>query len=268
MKKAGLLVLLIASVVMHCGQNPQERQVKELIQTHVETIKPLEKEASLAYWNAATTGDAADYERYGELDLQLRQVYSDTAVFAQIRELRESEAVTDRQLKRQLELLYQAFLENQIEPDLLKSIVELGAQVEQKFSTFRATLNGRSVTNNDILEVLKSETDSRLRRDAWMASKQVGPVVAADIIELVKLRNQAAQNLGFDSYHTLALTTSEQSVEELDSLFGELFELTREPYSRLKAELDSILAEMYGIGVAGLMPWHYHDPFFQETPLV
>ena len=34
------------------------------------------------------------------------------------------------------------------------------------------------------------------------------------------------------------------------------------------AELDQRLAESFGIPVADLKPWHYHDPFFQETPMV
>jgi len=28
------------------------------------------------------------------------------------------------------------------------------------------------------------------------------------------------------------------------------------------------LAKRYGIAVAELCPWHYHDPFFQEVPAV
>jgi hypothetical protein len=44
--------------------------------------------------------------------------------------------------------------------------------------------------------------------------------------------------------------------------------LTAEPFARLKSELDSILAEQYGITPAELRPWHYHDPFFQRTPFV
>ncbi|HUT46873.1 MAG TPA: M2 family metallopeptidase, partial [Sedimentisphaerales bacterium] len=41
-----------------------------------------------------------------------------------------------------------------------------------------------------------------------------------------------------------------------------------EPFTRMKNELDIILADSYGIATGDLMPWHYHDPFFQRTPLV
>ena len=115
---------------------------------------------------------------------------------------------------------------------------------------------------------MKTETDSVKRKEAWLASKQVGPVVATDIIRLVKLRNKAARKIGFDNYHTLSLTVAEQTVGEVDRIFNQLYELTNEPFAELKLDLDRILADKYGVAVTELMPWHYHDPFFQETPLV
>jgi len=57
-------------------------------------------------------------------------------------------------------------------------------------------------------------------------------------------------------------------VKELDKIFAELYELTNEPFRKVKADLDRILAAKYGMAPEKLMPWHYHDPFFQETPMV
>jgi peptidyl-dipeptidase A len=129
-------------------------------------------------------------------------------------------------------------------------------------------MDGQKVTNSDVYIILTTEKDSRTRELAWKASKQVGEAIIGDFLRLVKLRNKAAGELGFDNYHTLSIVTGEQSVEELDRIFDELCELTSEPFARLKGELDSILADSYGLAPEDLMPWHYHDPFFQRTPLV
>ena len=136
----------------------------------------------------------------------------------------------------------------------MKKIVDLGTNIEKNFSTFRGTIEGDKVTGNEIKEILKTQTDSGKRKQAWLASKQVGVEVADDIIQLVKLRNEAARKLGFDNYHTLSLAATEQDVKELDRIFDQLYELTNEPYAKLKAELDRILADKYGIAVAELMP--------------
>ena len=270
MKALSTLVMMVTMSVIAtgCAPNARERQLQKFISGHVEKIKPMDKAANLASWQASNTGKSEDYDKAGELTLQLRQVYSSAEEFAYLKKTKAASQIKDRMLARELEVLYNAYLENQIEPELLKKIVDLGTQIEKNFSTFRGTIEGQQVTDNQIKEILKIETDSAKRKQAWLASKQVGPAVAGDLVRLVKLRNQAAQKLGFDNFHTLSLTTGEQDVKDLDQIFKELYELTNEPFAKLKADLDRILAAKYGVTVAELMPWHYHDPFFQESPMV
>jgi peptidyl-dipeptidase A len=263
-----LIMLSIGVVLFGCSNNAKEKQMQAFIIDHVKKIKPMEKEANLAYWNAATSGKSEDYDKVSTLTLELRQVYSDPCDFAFLKEAEESGEVKDPLLARQLDVLYYAYLENQIEPELLRQIVELNTEIEKNFSTFRGTIDGEKITDNQIKEILKTETDSSKKEKAWLASKQVGAEVSDKIIQLVKLRNQVARKLGFDNFHTFSLTTAEQDVKELDKIFNELYELTNEPFAKLKAELDAKLADNYGIDTEELMPWHYHDPFFQETPLV
>jgi peptidyl-dipeptidase A len=265
---AVVLSLGAALILCGCAHNAKEAKLQSFIDRHVEKVKPLDKQANLAYWEAATTGDPNAYDRSSKLTLEVRRVYSDPNGFAFLKAMRDSGQIRDPLVHRQLEVLYQAFLANQIEPGLLKQIVELGTQIEQNFSTFRGTIDGDKVTDNQIKDILKTSRDSSVRRKAWLASKQVGPVVAGDLTRLVKLRNEAARKLGFDNYHTLVLATGEQDVAQMDKIFGELYDLTQAPYAALKADLDRILAANCGVKPKELMPWHYHDPFFQETPMV
>ncbi len=270
MKSLSAVVMMLgASVILFgCAPNAKEKELDSFITAHVAKIKPLDKQANLAYWDAAVTGEPNDYEKVSRLTLEIRRIYSNRQDFAFLKTAKESGLVKRPIPARQMDVLYNGFLENQIEPDLLKEIVDLGTKIEKNFSTFRGTIEGKKVTGNQIKEILKTGTDSAKRKAAWLASKQVGAVVADDIIRLVKLRNRAARKLGFDNYHTLSLTTGEQDVEELDRIFRQLYELTNAPFAGLKADVDRILAANCKITEAQLMPWHYHDPFFQESPMV
>jgi len=261
-------MLTISGALLGCAPNQKEKQLQQFITTHVEQIEPMNKEMNLAYWDAANSGKAEDYDKVSELTLKIRRIYSDPQGFAMLKEMKESTDIKTPILARQLNTLYNAYLGNQIDPELLKQIVDLGTQIEKNFSTFRGSIEGEKVTDNEIKEILKTETVSAKRKQAWLASKQVGPVVGDDLVRLVKLRNRAARKLGFDNFHTLSLATAEQDVKELDRIFQELYELTNEPFTELKADLDRILAVKYNITVSELKPWHYHDPFFQETPMV
>lgn len=259
--------ILVALMFSGCASN-KEAALQTFINDHVDKVQPMAIQSNLADWEAATTGKAEAYEKSGRLRLQIRQVYSDAEDYAYLKSLRASGQVNDPLLARQLDVLVHAYLENQIDPGLLKEIVDLGTRIEERFSTHRADLDGQKVTDNQIKEILKAETDSGKRERAWLASKQVGQVVAADLVRLVKLRNQAARNLGFDNYHTLALTVGEQDVRDLDRIFADLYERTKGPYAQLKAEIDASLARRWGIEPGQMRPWHYQDPFFQDTPAI
>jgi len=262
-------MMLTAGIFLFgCAPRPTQDELEGFIKAHVEKIKPLHKERNLASWNAATSGKSEDYERASGLTLKIRRIYSNPREFAFLEDVRKSGKVSNPILARQSDLLYNRYLENQIESGLLKQIVDLSSEIERTFSTHRGKIEGQEVTGNEIREVLKTQTDSVKRKRAWLASKQVGAVVSKDVIRLAKLRNQAAHNLEFDNFHTLSLAAVEQDVKELDRIFDELYELTNEPFARLKADMDRILAAKYDVAVAELMPWHYHDPFFQETPMV
>jgi peptidyl-dipeptidase A len=262
------MMLTAGIFLIGCATRPRQNELEGFIKAHVEKIKPLQKESNLAAWDAAISGKSEDYERASDLTLKIRRIYSNPREFAFLEEVRKSGKIKNAILARQSDLLYNRYLENQIEPELLKQIVDMSSQIERTFSTYRGKIDGQEITDNEIREVLKTQTDSLKRKQAWLAGKQVGAVVADDVIRLAKLRNQAAQKLNFDNFHTLSLAVAEQDVKEMDRIFDELYELTNEPFAGLKADLDRKLAAKYGVAVEDLMPWHYQDTFFQETPMV
>jgi peptidyl-dipeptidase A len=255
-------------VVSGCRSVAQERELERFIESHVAKVAPLTTQANLAYWDAATTGKSEDYERLRQLQLDIRRIYSNQKDYAFLKSLKETGQIEDPKLARQLDKLYLAYLQNQIEPELLKEIVELDTKIQQQYSAFRGTIDGRKVTMSDIYTIMTTEKDCRRRELAWRASKQVGDAIVNDLIELVKLRNKAARALGFENYHTLSIVVGEQDPNELDRIFEQLDKLTNTPFAQMKQQLDRILAGNYGIETDELMPWHYHDPFFQRSPLV
>src|SRR5207302_5426456 len=170
--------------------------------------------------------------------------------------------------RRAVDVIYLMYLEKQVDAELLRKMNALSNALEQKFNTFRAKAGDKELTTAQVRDVLKSSNLSERRKEVWEAAKEVGKVVAPELKELVKLRNQAAKQLGFDNYHALQLYLNEQSGKDLIKLFDRLDELTREPFAKAKAEIDIELAKNCGIKPADLMPWHYHDLFFQEVPAV
>ncbi len=268
MKRIILIFLLGGLITMAFSFNKEEKEFSKFLDEHLKIVEPLFKEAALSYWKATAYGRNEDYKRYSELQIKIRETYSDKEAFEKILSLKKSKNIKKPLLKRQLDLLYLSYLENQIDKDLLKQIVELSTKVEQIFNTHRGKIDGKEVSMNEIKEILKKEVDNEKRKKAWEASKQVGDAVAEDLKNLIKLRNKAAKNLGFENYYTMMLTLREQDDRELEEIFSDLKTLTDEPFRKLKEKIDLILSKRYGIKIQEMRPWHYHDPFFQEPPSI
>ena len=156
----------------------------------------------------------------------------------------------------------------QIDPELIKETTLLSNAVEKAYDVFRARADGKELTENDVRDVLRKSTDSARRRAVWEASKAVGPIIEPNLKKLARLRNRAAGQLGFKDFHVMQLALSELDQKQVLKLFDELDALTRRPFHAAKAEIDAALARNCGVKVEELRPWHYHDPFFQDSPAI
>jgi peptidyl-dipeptidase A len=261
------LIALSAAMLAGCQGPAADRQAQAFVDRHIAQIEPVSTQINRAYWDATTTGKPEDFKKFEQLQVQLRQVYQSPKDFNRVKAFRTA-GLKDPILARQIDKLYLAYLSNQIPADLMRQIVELDTRVQENYNNYRGTIDGRKVTMSEIYDLMTLEKNTPKRQQAWLASKQVGNAILDDFLKLIRLRNQAAKHLGFANFHEMTIVTGEQDVAELDRIFKEIDDLTREPYRKMKDELDTALAAWYGIGDGELMPWHYHDPFFQRTPLV
>jgi peptidyl-dipeptidase A len=265
-----LAVAAVAPVTATASPQATER-AKKFLADHEARLRPLDTAANLAWWNANISGKDEDFKKKEEAQNKIDEALSDKARFKELKEikqLKDKGEVEDKVLARAVDVMYLLYLEKQVDPALLKKISAKANAVEQKFNVFRAKVEGKELTDSQVREVLKKSGDSRRRQLVWEASKAVGAEVEADLKELVGLRNEMSKQLGFKNFHALQLFLNEQDGEELIKLFDELDTLTREPFLKAKGEIDGRLAASVNKKPADLMPWDYHDPFFQESPAV
>jgi peptidyl-dipeptidase A len=269
-----LLALAVAVAILYgCPRailaSPEATErARKLLKDYEDRIRPLEKAAALAWWNANVSGKDEDFQKKIDTQNRIDEALANAEAFRAIKTAREEGGIDDPITARAVEVIYLAYLEKQVDPALLKQMVAKANAVEKTFNAFRAKVDGKELTDSEVRRVLKTSKDSGRRRAVWEASKEVGAVVEADLRDLVHLRNDAARKLGFKNFHALQLYLNEQNSDDLIRLFDELDELTRGPFQLAKTEIDAKLAADCGIRAPDLMPWHYHDPFFQETPAV
>jgi peptidyl-dipeptidase A len=272
MKKLFTMLLPVAAIALLTGCNQKkenmEPELREFIKHYEATVSPMVIESNTAYWNASITGKEEDYKLAEKYQVKLNNYFTNKADFELLKKFKAQGNIQDSMLLRQLDVLYNSYLGNQVDSALLEKKVKMELDIEKKYSNFRAEVNGKQLSDNEVEDILKTSTDSKELQAAWEGHKKIGTVVEKDIIELVKLRNTIARQLGFDNYHTMSLSLSEQDPKEISALFDELDSLTRGSFMDLKVEIDNYLSAHLNVPKEQLMPWHYQNRFFQEAPAI
>ncbi len=268
MKRLILYLMVMVTMLWSCTskQEKMEKRMTEFISGYETKIIPLYKEYALADWEANVNGTDEAWARKEKASIDYISFYTDKEAYANLKELKESGMVKEPLLARQLEIIYNLYLQGQIDTSMISEQVKMETEINKKYSNFRATVNGKQLSDNEVEGILRSSTKSEDLQAAWEGHKMIGPVVADDVIRLVKHRNKIAQQLGFSNYHQMSLQLSGQNPEDVTKIFDELDSLTRDNFALLKGDIDAYFAKYYKIDAGQLQPWHYQNRYFQEAP--
>ena len=268
-----LFILTMASLVAFSCTD-KKAQLQTLLTEIESKVAPLANEVALAQWNGSVSGNEEDFKKSEIAQQKLTKYLSDKEIFAQNKKFKESGifnnvASSDEQsllLKRQLDVVYNYFLANQADTNLLNEIIAKSTKLEKAYGSYRAQLNGKPINDNEVENILHTSVNNKELQAVWESHKGIGKVVVNDLIDLVKMRNKLAKSLGFDNYHTMSLTLSGQDPKEITAILDELDQLTSDGFAELKSQMDDKFAKRYHVKREELMPWHYLGRYFQEAP--
>ncbi len=268
-----LIPLFFFTIILlsRCAETAEEKMIHKLnlfITDYEAKIIPIQKKLNLAKYKASVSGKEDDYKTSADLNIMISKIYANKKSFTELKKIKESKLIKDELKQRQLDILYNKYLQNQIAEEKLVEIILLETEIKKKFSTFRPTLNDKNISTNEIESVLSKSDDSEKLELYWKASKKIGSLIDNDLKKLVKLRNSASEELGFNNYYEMILITNDQNPDEIDDIYDDLDLLTRGPYMQLKEEIDEYLAKKHNIDKTELMPWHYQNRFYQNAPSI
>src|SRR6266436_2759070 len=202
--KAGVFMILGAVLAGRSESADTSQAARAFVREHESKIQPLEIEISRAWWDANTTGKDEAFAKKEEAENRLNEALADKQQFERLKQIHAG-TIDDRVLAREIAVLYLQYLEKQVDPALMKRMTAKANTIEKAFNVFRASVGEKSLTDGEVRQILQKSKDSAERKQVWEASKRVGSAVENDLRDLVRLRNDAAKQLGFDDYHVLQL---------------------------------------------------------------
>jgi len=250
---------------MSLPQLPTFAGPRAFLEAYEAFARPVAHKLHLAYWKFSCTGDSSHQVAIKECEELFSDLHGDSRVYDAIEEWLEQPLDSDFQ-QRQLELLQREYRRSKAPDDLRKQIIELTLNIEETVSVFRPTLRGRTVNSNELDRILLHEEDEATRREAWLATRQVGQEVSEEAIALVKLRNELAQHLGFTNYFELAVDDEELSIDFVEGILDALHKQSEAAWTSCRTNIESELCMARGKSIEDLMPWDHSDRFFQSYP--
>lgn len=246
------LFILIALLSIGCETSDKwQKKVQTFIDDYSQKYQQLYYASSLAEWESNTRiveGDSSNAIATRQANEALANFTGSIQNITTIQEyLKKRDKLLPLQIKQLKTMLFLAANNPQTVPDIVKARIKAETEQVEKLYGFDFQIKGKSVSTNNIDNLLVEETNLNKRLQAWEASKEVGKILRSGLINLQRLRNQTVQALGYADYFSYQvadygingsemLQLNRQIVADIWPLYRELHTFARYELARKYGE--------------------------------
>ena len=261
--KSLYLFFFLSFLLLACSSSEKrQKEAQTFIDDYSAKLKELYYAASEAEWALNTKiveGDSTNAVAARKTKEALSAFTGSTENINKARAfLQHKNELLPLQAKQLEKILYAAANNPQTVPDLVKARIKAETEQTEKLFGFDFKIDGKSVTTNQIDDILKKEPDVSQRLKAWEASKEVGKVLKDGLENLQRLRNQTVQALDYNDYFSYQVSDYGMTTDEMMELMKRLNRELRPLYRELHTYARYELAKRYGVNaVPDMIPAHW-----------
>jgi peptidyl-dipeptidase A len=219
-----------------------EKEAQAFLATVTSLLGPVAVSANLADWTSLIDVTPEHTGQRTGADKALAALAGSKLIIEKTKAFLKNRRLLDEQTARQLEKLLLAAAED---PGTIPEVVAKRVEAEAHQAnildgyTFCASPPGKGgacghpITANQIDDILRKSRDLPERLRIWTASKEIGRPLKPGLVELIKLRNQVAREMGYRSYFALQVADYGMTVDEMMKLLDDALETTRPLYDGL-----------------------------------
>lgn len=208
-------------------------------------------------WNFYINSTDENLKKYQKTEEEVSDFYKDQETFDNLSKIQKND-LGDKHLNKQAKELLKAFDEELNTGDLKKDLREKENEIAAKYNAYVPKIDGKEISKTEIGEILQSEKDPTIREKAYNAKIKGGDVIAKDMVDFVKMRNEFAKTKGYDNFFDYNLK-EEYDVEpkQLQSLMEEVSLRAKDTNEKLHKKNQETLSKTYGIDKSELKAYHY-----------
>lgn len=171
--------------------------------------------------------------------------------------LEQKDNLTDLQVKQLSRILYMAASNPQTVSEIVNEKIAADTKQTELLYGFDFRLDGKSITPNEIDEMMNNEKDLNKRLRVWEASKEVGVGLKDGLADLQRFRNQTVQALGYNDFFAYQVSDYGMTVEEMREVCKSMTKDIWPLYRELHTWARYTLAEKYNAEVPDMLPAHW-----------
>ena len=101
---------------------------------------------------------------------------------------------------KQLKDLLKEFDEELNTGEELKKLRQKENEIAKKFNSYVLKIDDKEITKTEVTKILQNEENPEIRRKAHEAKIACGDLIADDLVEFVKMRNEYSKSKGYENY--------------------------------------------------------------------
>jgi peptidyl-dipeptidase A len=254
-----------------------EKEAQAFLATVTSLLGPVAVSANLADWTSLTDVTPEHTGQRTGADKALAALAGSKLIIEKTKALLKNRKQLEETTARQLEKL---LLDAAESPGTIPEVVTARVEAEARQAsimdgyTFCAALPTpgktqgacpRPITANEIDDILRKSRDLNERLRIWTASKEIGRPLKPGLVELVKLRNQVAREMGYHSYFALQVADYGMTVEEMMKLLDDALATTKPLYDELHCFAKYELGARFKRPPPRLIPAHWIGNRWAQT---
>lgn len=246
------------SVSFSSNIKENEKNFIELREKISKDMKPIMSNSEAACWDFYTESSQENLNKMNTAQDKANDFYDNKEIYAQLKEINDKGGVHDKKLQKQLRNLTSAFGDGIEFKEELKSMSEKENEISQKLNSFVMKIDGKPVSKAELSQIMETEKNPEIRKKASQAKIESGDLIAEDLRELVKMRNDFAKKKGYDNYFDYKISEDyDIKPKELDKLLSDVAKNTKDANARVMTGIKKDLSEAFGIKPEDLKSYHF-----------